>query len=60
VDQFGGAANKMLQTKRFQALLSETYQSQWETQKIKLKEYVEDWKGTIEQTDDILVVGFKI
>jgi serine phosphatase RsbU (regulator of sigma subunit) len=60
VDQFGGAANKKLQTKRFQALLSETYQSQWETQKIKLKEYVEDWKGTIEQTDDILVVGFKI
>ncbi len=60
VDQFGGKGNKKLMTKRFQNILNEIYLEDLTSQKIKLDNYIDDWKGINDQTDDILVIGFKI
>jgi serine phosphatase RsbU (regulator of sigma subunit) len=60
VDQFGGPENKKLMTKKFQAVLCEIYTNPLENQKTILNTHIEEWKMKAEQTDDILVIGFKV
>ncbi len=59
IDQIGGPDAKRISSKRFSELLYEFHDLPLETQKIKLSEYLISWKGEIEQTDDILVLGIK-
>jgi serine phosphatase RsbU (regulator of sigma subunit) len=60
VDQFGGPGAKKFMTKRFKDLLLEIYKKPMKEQKEILTNLLEEWKGNIDQIDDILVMGFRI
>jgi len=59
-DQFGGKEGKKFMIKQFQNLIIEIHQKPLEEQKQILNNTLENWKGSQEQVDDILVIGFKI
>ncbi|MCU0440495.1 MAG: SpoIIE family protein phosphatase [Raineya sp.] len=60
-DQFGGENDSKFLTTHFKEKLVQFYAKPLEYQKLYLDELHETWKGFInEQTDDILVVGFKV
>ncbi len=60
VDQFGGPGNKKFTRKRLMALLSELQTSNMYEQELAIKSRLQDWKGTNEQVDDILVMGIHV
>lgn len=59
-DQFGGPDGKKFKIRAFKELLKSIYQQPFDKQKIILDNTIEDWRGTLEQVDDICVIGFKI
>ena len=59
-DQFGGENNKKFKAKRMYDLFLEHYRKPFDEQHQILQNAIEEWKGAEEQTDDILVIGFKI
>ncbi|MCE3226540.1 MAG: protein serine/threonine phosphatase [Bacteroidetes bacterium] len=59
-DQFGGAAGKKFKYKQFSELLLATNNMDPESQKEKIVKTFENWKGTLEQVDDVLLIGIKI
>ncbi len=59
-DQFGGPNGKKFKYKKFQALLIEMQDNTMEEQKDILNFHFEQWKGALEQVDDILVIGIRI
>ncbi|MCD4795309.1 MAG: SpoIIE family protein phosphatase [Bacteroidales bacterium] len=60
VDQFGGPDEKKFKYRRFRHMLLNNYQKTPEKQKNILKRVINTWRGTLEQVDDILVMGIKI
>lgn len=58
-DQFGGPKGKKLYKKNFFKILHDTSQWPIEHQKFILEKKFNEWKGTLEQVDDILVIGIK-
>ena len=58
-DQFG-ATDKKLMTKRFKEILLSIQAKTMEEQKDYLDNFIENWRGNLEQTDDILVIGVKL
>ena len=58
-DQFGSDKNKKLTTKRFKEILLEINPLSPQQQKQHLHNYILNWKGKLEQIDDILVIGLK-
>jgi len=58
-DQFGGPETKKFMRKRFMELLYKNYQLPLPMQKEALSETHIQWKGNIEQTDDIVVMGIR-
>lgn len=59
-DQFGGPLGKKFKQKRFLHMLLNIYHLSPQKQKVELKENFENWKGQLEQIDDVLVIGFKL
>lgn len=59
-DQFGGAYNKKLMSKRFKQLLRTVHPLKSGQQKKIISNFFDEWKGLNEQTDDVLVMGIKI
>lgn len=59
-DQFGGPKGKKFKYKQFQELLLSIHDKEMEVQKIILEEALEKWRGSLEQVDDILVIGIRI
>ncbi len=59
-DQFGGEKNKKFNYKRFEELLLSVSDKPMEEQKKAIEMAFNNWKGTTEQTDDVLVIGVKI
>lgn len=59
-DQFGSDKNKKMTTKRFKNLLLSVNNLSSIQQKQKLENFFDDWKGSQEQLDDLLVIGIKI
>ncbi len=59
-DQFGGDDDKRFMAKRFRDLLQRTSDIKMKEQGKKLEETFERWRGTQEQTDDVLVIGFEV
>lgn len=59
-DQFGGKENKKLNSKMFKKLLLEFSKFDFATQKEKIKDFFSEWRGKIEQTDDVCVIGLKL
>ncbi len=59
-DQFGGEKNMKYTIKRFRHFLSEMYGMSLDEQKEMLEKELQYWKNGSKQTDDILVMGFKL
>ncbi len=59
-DQFGGPRGKKLNYKSFKRLLFENREKPLDVQKATLNNAFEDWKGRLEQLDDVVIVGVKI
>jgi sigma-B regulation protein RsbU (phosphoserine phosphatase) len=59
-DQFGGAKGKKFKYKPFMELLQNHSSLSMEEQKNKLDNAIENWKGDLEQNDDICIIGIKI
>jgi serine phosphatase RsbU (regulator of sigma subunit) len=59
-DQFGGGEVKKFMKKHFRELLFQVRDLPMAEQGRLLTEWHEDWKGTTPQTDDILVMGFRV
>jgi serine phosphatase RsbU (regulator of sigma subunit) len=60
VDQYGGAHRKKFKTQKFKELLLSVQTESMERQKQVLEETFENWKGNIEQIDDVCVVGIRV
>ncbi len=59
-DQFGGAERRKFMTRNFYDLLHSIHDLPMDEQKRVLEETLETWMGGTSQTDDILVIGFKL
>lgn len=59
-DQFGGEYGKKFKYKNLKALLTSVSEKEMNEQKNILDKNIEDWKGNLEQVDDILIIGIKI
>ncbi len=60
VDQFGSELNKKLMTKRFLQVIEENNHLPMNAQGKIIEQFLNDWKGDFEQTDDILVIGMRV
>lgn len=59
-DQFGGPKGKKYKYKQLQQLLLDSYNKPFDEQKNVVAKSINDWKGNLEQVDDILLLGYKI
>jgi len=59
IDQFGGKDGKKFKSRNFKNLLMENHQKPMQEQRVILDNKLDDWRGEIEQIDDVLVAGFK-
>lgn len=59
-DQLGHRTGKKFMSKNFRELLQTICQGSMHQQKETLDDTIEDWKGDVEQTDDILVIGIRV
>ncbi|MBL7896321.1 MAG: SpoIIE family protein phosphatase [Bacteroidia bacterium] len=59
-DQFGGPKGKKFRYKQFEEILLNNHSKPFPQQKDVLSKAFFDWKGNVEQTDDVLVIGIKI
>jgi serine phosphatase RsbU (regulator of sigma subunit) len=59
-DQFGGPNSKKFMVKRFKEMLLESSAMNILDQKTKFTQIITNWRGELEQVDDILVIGFEI
>jgi serine phosphatase RsbU (regulator of sigma subunit) len=59
-DQFGGANGKKFKHKQLQNLLLAMANEPMETQKQKLNDVFDNWKGNLEQVDDVCLIGVRV
>jgi PAS domain S-box-containing protein len=59
-DQFGGQKGKKFMYKRFKETLLGIQNQSMDIQKDSLDRIFEDWKGELEQVDDVLVIGIRV
>lgn len=59
-DQFGGQRGKKFKNQKFRGILLEHVGKDMEQQKEAINQAFVDWKGEIEQVDDICIIGVKI
>ncbi len=60
VDQFGGEKGKKFKAKAFRSLLLSIQNKTMEEQKQIINSNFENWKGNLEQIDDVCVIGVSI
>jgi serine phosphatase RsbU (regulator of sigma subunit) len=60
VDQFGGEKGKKFKAKAFRELLLSIQGQLMENQKTIIDEAFENWRGDLEQIDDVCVIGVRI
>lgn len=59
-DQFGGKRGKKLKTKLFKELIAMSADKKMEDQAEFISEYFVNWRGDIEQIDDVCVIGVRV
>jgi tetratricopeptide (TPR) repeat protein len=59
-DQFGGISGKKFKYKQLQELLLSITHEPMQTQQQKLSDAFDNWKGDLEQVDDVCLIGIKI
>lgn len=57
-DQFGGPSGKKMMTKKFKEFIAKNTNLPFKEQCKALEKYLEEWRGSHEQVDDVLVIGF--
>lgn len=60
VDQFGGPKGKKFKTSQIRDFLLTIYFEDFQKQEHLLNKKFEEWRGNLEQVDDVLVIGFKV
>lgn len=60
VDQFGGPQGKKFKGRQLKQLLSDTASMSMQDQGQKLIEVFDEWKGSLEQIDDVCVIGIRL
>lgn len=59
-DQFGGAKGKKFKHKQFQDLLTKVAHLPTQEQKNILNHTLESWRGSLDQVDDVCVIGIRV
>lgn len=59
-DQFGGPEDRKFRYRPFKELLVRIHKQDMGKQKKLLEQKFYNWKGEVDQVDDILIIGFKI
>ena len=59
-DQFGGVSGKKFMYKQLQNFLLAIANEPLETQKQKLNDVFDNWKGNLEQVDDVCLIGIRV
>ena len=59
-DQFGGPEGKKYKFRRFRHLLLNIHKLPLDKQRTYMEENIEEWRGNLDQVDDILVIGIRI
>ena len=59
-DQFGGPKGKKLKYKQMKDALIESLKFDYKDQKSHLEKIFENWRGNLEQVDDVLIIGLDI
>lgn len=59
-DQFGGDKGKKFKAKNFKDLLLSIQHESMEKQRLLIDDAFENWKGEIEQLDDVCVIGVRV
>ncbi|MBE9468882.1 MAG: SpoIIE family protein phosphatase [Bacteroidetes bacterium] len=59
-DQFGGETGRKFMSKKFKQLLTEINNKPMSEQHDILDSTIDNWRGDIEQIDDIIIIGLKI
>lgn len=59
-DQFGGDKGKKFMSRQFKELLLRMHNEQMNMRKDMLDDTLSTWRGTLEQVDDVLVIGVRI
>ena len=59
-DQFGGGKGKKMKTSNFKKLLLSLQDKSMDEQYEIIDRSLEEWRGNIEQVDDICVIGVKV
>ena len=60
-DQFGGESGKKMMTKRFKELILECKHLSMQEQEKYFADYFNTWKGpSVEQVDDVLIIGVRV
>ncbi len=59
-DQFGGEKGKKFKYRPFKKLLIEVSKDPMSIQKKTISQKLKDWKGDLEQVDDICIIGVKV
>jgi tetratricopeptide (TPR) repeat protein len=60
VDQFGGERGKKFKAKAFRELLLSIQQEPMDKQQELINEAFENWRGDLEQVDDVCIIGVKV
>jgi tetratricopeptide (TPR) repeat protein/serine phosphatase RsbU (regulator of sigma subunit) len=60
VDQFGGRKGKKFKAKAFRELLLSIQDRNMEEQRMLINEAFEQWRGDLEQVDDVCVIGVNV
>jgi serine phosphatase RsbU (regulator of sigma subunit) len=59
-DQFGGDKGKKLKTANFKSLLLALQNDSMVVQKEKIQSEFDEWKGSLEQLDDVCIIGLRV
>lgn len=59
-DQFGGEKGKKFMFKRLESILFENHSLPLDEQQQILEQHFEDWRGQLEQVDDVCVFGLRV
>lgn len=59
-DQFGGKDGKKFKVSRFKGLLTSVHGHPMSEQRRVIERAIEEWRGSLEQIDDIMVIGVRI
>jgi serine phosphatase RsbU (regulator of sigma subunit) len=59
-DQFGGPKGKKFKYRQLEEILLQNCELSMEEQKITLEKRFNEWRGSLEQVDDVCIIGIRL